>query len=333
MLAYHSRIRQVVRVVLSLVVFATGVLWTMIARADSHEMPSNDASVVAKSTQVLEPIVERPSTYVLTYSSSLPAQPILESSREAQRFRPSGYPCAGYTQEDPAYEIEFSERQNLIIHVHAINDTDVTLGIQAPDGSWLCNDDAHARTHDAAILADFAAGKYRVYVGSYQIFQPLHYQLILEPKESVEWTTCAGDDTLLINGATRQEVQGVLDESFVPCSWLMGEATCPWFTPTAPSTCLKVNRTVDVRLRAKSKDFDTSLILAKVQQGALHRSADHFLWLNDDAQVEDAEGPADGYSEIETVLPRGEYVVFVSTYHDDQHGAFTLELSMEPHRP
>lgn len=53
------------------------------------------------------------------------------------------------------------------LRVMAHSDEDTTLIIEKPDGSYLCNDD-FGGARDPMIRGPFAAGRYKVWVGSYQ---------------------------------------------------------------------------------------------------------------------------------------------------------------------
>ncbi|MFT5356474.1 MAG: hypothetical protein ACI9KE_003699 [Polyangiales bacterium] len=51
------------------------------------------------------------------------------------------------------------------LRVMAHSDTDVTLVVERPDGTYLCNDDAEG--DDPIVESTFAAGTYKIWVGSY----------------------------------------------------------------------------------------------------------------------------------------------------------------------
>lgn len=78
----------------------------------------------------------------------------------------SGAGCAGYINaERPDLDINYTPgHYPLVIYVRSNSDT--TLLVNLPDGSWVCSDDASG--HDPMIRLDRpAAGNYNVWVGTY----------------------------------------------------------------------------------------------------------------------------------------------------------------------
>src|SRR5690606_8358374 len=78
----------------------------------------------------------------------------------------SGAGCAGYINaERPDLDVNYTPgRYPLVFYVRSNSDT--TLLVNLPDGSWVCNDDASG--HDPMIRLDRpAAGNYNVWVGTY----------------------------------------------------------------------------------------------------------------------------------------------------------------------
>ena len=77
-------------------------------------------------------------------------------------------PCAGgWLGSAPSARFEFEQPTDrpLIFFVDT-PDSDPTLAIRAPDGSWHCNDDWHSLM-PRIFFADPAEGSYDVFVGSY----------------------------------------------------------------------------------------------------------------------------------------------------------------------
>ncbi|MCH8486561.1 MAG: hypothetical protein LAT75_06825 [Candidatus Cyclonatronum sp.] len=82
-----------------------------------------------------------------------------------------GGECVGFAAAAPDYRVNWSSRGTtalrFIFEAHNPND-DTTLIINAPDGSWYCNDDAFSGTFNPMVIFDNpAAGQYDIWVGTY----------------------------------------------------------------------------------------------------------------------------------------------------------------------
>lgn len=78
-----------------------------------------------------------------------------------------GPECTGYAAVPPDYRLHWSgsaEQLNLLFTADDGGDT--TLIVNAPDGSWYCNDDASG-LDPAVLLGSPAEGQYDIWVGSY----------------------------------------------------------------------------------------------------------------------------------------------------------------------
>lgn len=80
--------------------------------------------------------------------------------------------CAGYISENPDVRLTFTadDQPNalpLFISVRA--DGDTTLVVNAPDGSWYCNDDGQGETFNPSVVFGPAqTGDYEIWVGSFE---------------------------------------------------------------------------------------------------------------------------------------------------------------------
>lgn len=73
--------------------------------------------------------------------------------------------CIGNIGSDPDHVVTLSAAiPNLRFFARA--DEDITLVIQQPDGSYICNDDTEG-LNPVVTAANFPAGEYKVWVGSY----------------------------------------------------------------------------------------------------------------------------------------------------------------------
>ena len=76
-----------------------------------------------------------------------------------------GAGCVGYISETPDHLFVASDSfTNLRIMAHSSGD--VTLVVQKPDGSYLCNDDFEGT--DPLVEGSFPPGTYKIWIGSYE---------------------------------------------------------------------------------------------------------------------------------------------------------------------
>ena len=76
-----------------------------------------------------------------------------------------GENCLGYAASDPDFVIELTADFSRITFLIA-SEEDTTLIINAPNGSWACNDDTNG-LNPALVFHNARAGGYRVWIGSY----------------------------------------------------------------------------------------------------------------------------------------------------------------------
>ena len=82
---------------------------------------------------------------------------------EASRL---GDGCAGYVSNAPDVRLTY-QAGTLPLTVRAVSDADTMLLVNAPDGSWHCNDDAAAGTNNPAIrFTSPQSGRYEIWVGT-----------------------------------------------------------------------------------------------------------------------------------------------------------------------
>ena len=75
----------------------------------------------------------------------------------------NGY-CTGYVTREPTLELRYNGGSDL--HIYTAGSPDTVLAINAPDGSWHCNDDADGL--DAGLsFPNGQAGVYDIYVGAF----------------------------------------------------------------------------------------------------------------------------------------------------------------------
>ena len=76
-----------------------------------------------------------------------------------------GSPCTGFIANAPDFRLNY-ESGSLPLYITVASGADTTLVINAPDGSWYCNDD----TNGVDPLVTFTqpqSGQYDIWVGTY----------------------------------------------------------------------------------------------------------------------------------------------------------------------
>jgi len=73
--------------------------------------------------------------------------------------------CRGYVAEAPTFELDYTASE-LALYISAVSETDTTLVINAPDGSWVCNDDNDG-FNPGVIFDQPMSGVYDIWVGTY----------------------------------------------------------------------------------------------------------------------------------------------------------------------
>lgn len=82
--------------------------------------------------------------------------------------------CSGWVSSTPDHILD-ARGAFSTMRILGHSSGDVTLVVQKPDGSYLCNDDAEGT--DPVVEGSFAAGSYRIWVGSYEQGRNAQYRL------------------------------------------------------------------------------------------------------------------------------------------------------------
>ena len=81
-----------------------------------------------------------------------------------------GGDCRGYATAAPDFDVTYTAGDLSLLRFYFVADDadDTTIIINAPDGSWHCNDDAPGTIDPQFDFQDPASGLYDVWIGSYQ---------------------------------------------------------------------------------------------------------------------------------------------------------------------
>jgi len=74
--------------------------------------------------------------------------------------------CRGYIAEAPDFELSYDAGAGSLI-LEAESDSDTTLVVNAPDGSWYCDDDGGDGLNPRLVFSAPGSGVYDIWVGSY----------------------------------------------------------------------------------------------------------------------------------------------------------------------
>jgi len=75
--------------------------------------------------------------------------------------------CTGYVTRAASHELDW--RGGGPLFISAVSDADTTLVVNAPDGSWWCDDDSAGDFNPGLVFSDALDGIYDIYVGTYGV--------------------------------------------------------------------------------------------------------------------------------------------------------------------
>lgn len=99
--------------------------------------------------------------------------------------------CSGYVSDSPDFQLTYEQGQ-YALSIFAIADSDITLMINAPDGTWHCNDDSSHLdgTNPGVHFATPMAGRYDIWVGAYSTDNNyISTKLLISETAEEDWRT------------------------------------------------------------------------------------------------------------------------------------------------
>jgi len=100
---------------------------------------------------------------------------------------PTGFYCAGFTDISAPDLVMTLDATQPMISVYAMSESDLTLAILAPDGTWHCNDDASGLNPGISVT-NAPVGDYRIWVGAFNPGDTTGYNLYAS-MGSPNWTS------------------------------------------------------------------------------------------------------------------------------------------------
>ncbi|MEL6769688.1 MAG: hypothetical protein AAFP18_01325 [Bacteroidota bacterium] len=73
----------------------------------------------------------------------------------------------GFVAEAPDVDLYYTTSGGSSLYIYAESDADVTLLVNAPDGSWLCNDDGLGNRDPLIAIPNASDGLYDIWIGTY----------------------------------------------------------------------------------------------------------------------------------------------------------------------
>ena len=237
----------------------------------------------------------------------------------------NGASCTGYiAAEQPDYRVNYASG-TYKLGVFVRSSTDTTLIINAPDGSWHCNDDfSQLDASSPGIVFDSpASGQYDIWVGTYgSDAAGTEAQLVLTELEASQWQTMALPDVeldytaalaglaaeltdLLLEGEDTTALDGRLEATDAT---LPGYGYADTYTFEGEAGQLAI---VDLQ----SVDFDTYLLL---------RSPGGEEFTNDDY-----EGNTSRSLLNMALTESGTWEIITSSFMGDETGTYTLNLNVD----
>jgi hypothetical protein len=96
-----------------------------------------------------------------------------------------GAGCRGYASSAPDIDVNYTAG-GYQLNIYAKSDQDITLIVNAPDGSWWCSDDAYG-TNPHVNFTNPQSGKYNVWIGTYRSSGTLPESVLYVSEAAPRW--------------------------------------------------------------------------------------------------------------------------------------------------
>lgn len=74
--------------------------------------------------------------------------------------------CNGFVSDSPDVDLHYTAGETFPLNIYVTSDSDTTLLVNLPDGTWVCNDDTSG-LNPALSFESPQSGLYNIWVGSY----------------------------------------------------------------------------------------------------------------------------------------------------------------------
>lgn len=257
--------------------------------------------------------------------------------------------CVGYINDRPVLTANWTGAVDAL-RIFFYSDSDSTLVIQRPDGSYACADDVDENVLDAELVAEQpAAGTYKIWVGSYEPEQLIPGLLVItarpdlslsafdprslvkrQPIPVAEETPAPAEMAAKEAISETQPVEAnpvaegdtitatVTAQGLTPSFEISGEdAVCGGMIGDEPDFVVDVQEGVAALRILFEAEQDTSLLVVHGDEGS--------FCADDDAEALNANPALD----IEAPTP-GLYGIFVGRFQEDEPITGTLTITTDP---
>ncbi|TVQ96838.1 MAG: hypothetical protein EA398_15365 [Deltaproteobacteria bacterium] len=211
---------------------------------------------------------------------------------------------------EPQHTVEVAAEQALTFVANVDGHGDLTMAIVGPAGTW-CNDDFEGL--DPGIADTYAAGTYRIFVGTYSEGNSFPYTFTVRPAPAApETQTGSLEPGFLPDPFTQESIAGGPRSAseWAPRAVEPHNVQCRGTYPTEPQHVLTLGEFGSLKITASPT---TSGDLTMVIEGP------GGVWCNDDF-----EGLDPGF---DTAFPAGEYRIFVGNFGGGSPTPYTLSVT------
>jgi len=86
--------------------------------------------------------------------------------------------CAGFVATAPDYRLNYTAG-SYPLTIGAVSGGDTTIVVNAPDGSWFCDDDSGGNLNPALTFASPMSGQYDIWVGTFNSGRLIPAQIVI----------------------------------------------------------------------------------------------------------------------------------------------------------
>ncbi len=228
--------------------------------------------------------------------------------------------CRGYATEAPDYNLVY-EAGDFDLYLSAVAQGDATMAVNAPDGSWWCDDDGAGDLNPGIRFDAPQSGLYNIWVGTYSDIEPIPATLHIS---EVGFGNELGNVEALDPSLDSNYGEATLDAGFLPDPYVIdilaggdlaaeysADSMCWGYVTAAPDFELDFNAGDMPLFISAESDADTTIII-NTPDGE---------WACNDDQV--GLNPGVMFESPQS----GVYDIWVGTYWDGEAAEARLEIS------
>ena len=226
--------------------------------------------------------------------------------------------CSGYAASAPDFDLYYTAG-SLPLNIFAESDSDTTLIVNLPDGSWACDDDGGEGVDPLLVFENPQSGLYDIWVGSYGEDNGDSATLYISELDTAGSTATPNPGADPLYGSVS------LDSGFIPDPHTVElssggpipasrvDASCSGYVAEAP----------DFDLYYESGSFPLHIWVESDSDTTLLINTPDGNWICDD----DSGAGTDPYIAFRKNPPAGLYDIWVGSYGEDNGDSATLYIS------